>query len=104
MCLHHFSAMNKKLLYYSLQIPTTTIFSPRSNKASSTMTELRELKHIMEVLLEEINRRNLGIERTPLFQLAQNVKYNFYHTEKDKRDEIVFSGEIINLDFSLTKT
>lgn len=88
MHMHHFSPKENRPVYYSFQIPTTMIFSPKSNNALTTMSEMRELKYIIETLLEEILNGNLGVSRTPLFELANQIRFNFYHTEKDKTNQI----------------
>lgn len=104
MHLHHFSQADKRKVYYSFQIPTTTIFSPKSRKLSSAMSDLHEVKYIMEILLSEILKGNLEVENTPLFELAKNVSYGFYHTDKDKAGEISLASNIKNIDKTFTKT
>ena len=104
MHLHHFAESEKRSVYYSLQMPTTTIFSPKSNRAASAMSDLREIKHIMEILLAEILKGNLEIDKTPLFKLAQDVKYDFYHAENDEMNEILPANHLIYRDASFIKT
>jgi hypothetical protein len=101
---HHFSQRDHRATYYSFQIPNTTVFSPRSRKMSSAMSDLQEANYIMEVLLAEILRGNIEVENTPLFWLAQHVKYGFYHSDKDKSETILSAGDIENLDKNFTKT
>ncbi len=83
----HYSFQNPRPVYYSLQLPTTMSFSPKSNRASSVMVELRELKHVMEILISEILKGHLEVNRTPLFQIAKNVRYSFHHTDPDRSNE-----------------
>lgn len=104
MHLHHFSAHTKRPVYYSLETPTTTVFSPRSSRLSSKMVDMRELKHIMETFLSEILKGTLSIEETPLFDIARNIRYKFYHSEKDQLNEISSITDIIEIDDSFTKT
>jgi hypothetical protein len=103
MHLHHFSMTEKRPVYYSFEIPTTVIFSPRSRRISSKMSDMRELKHILEILISEILNGNLDLQGTPLLELAKTVSYNFFHTENDQSDEIINAAHIFNLDknFSL---
>lgn len=89
MHMHHFSVNENRPVYYSFQIPTTMLFSPKSNNALSIMSEMRELKYIIEIMLEEIKKEHLGVTRTPLFDLAQKVQYDFLHSEKDKTNQIL---------------
>jgi hypothetical protein len=100
---HHFSLEKKIPVYYSFEIPTTMQFSPKSNSALTTMAEIREIKHITETLLEEIQAGNLGIERTPLFSVAKNLKISFYHNEKDATQEVSSARNLALLDKSLTQ-
>lgn len=103
MHMHHFCTGFKKPVYYSFQIPTTMLFSPRSNNALSTMAEMRELKHIISILLEEIGNGHLGVEKTPFQDLAQKCVFDFYHTEKDKSNEINLIENLESIDYSFTK-
>ncbi len=89
MHLHPFTLGEKRPVYYSLSMPTTIIFSPRSSKALSKMVDIRQLKHILDAFISETINGKLLIEKTPLFDLAKNVSYKFYHTEKDIHEEIL---------------
>ena len=68
------------------------------------MTEMHELTHIMETLMSEILKGHLGIEQTPLYDIAQNTRYDYYHSDQDKQVIIRPAKEIENLDPSFTKT
>jgi hypothetical protein len=100
---HYFTPRDQQVGYYSFQMPTTIIFSPRSRKKTSAMRDINETQHIMEVLFTEILRGNLEVENTPLFWLAENIKYNFYHSDKDKSGIILPACKIEQLDTNFTK-
>lgn len=100
---YHFSWPSKEPLYYSLEMPTTTIFSPRSSNGVTRMVDMRELKHLLEVFFSEILNCNLMVEKTPLFKLAKSVQYNFYHTDEDKYSEITPVTEMVALDSRFNK-
>lgn len=68
------------------------------------MAELRGIKHITEVLIQEINAGKLGIERTPLFDLVKNLQINFYHNEKDSNQEIASVKHLEKLDPGLIRS
>lgn len=104
MHLHHLSQNDQRPVYYSFQIPTTTVFSPKSRKLLSVMKEIQELKYIMETMLNEILMGRLGVERTPLYDLAKNINYSYYHSDKDKLEEIQSISVIPKFDTSFTKT
>ena len=104
MHLHHFSTDVNRPVYYSLETPTTTVFSPRSNRLSSKMVDIRELKYLTEILLSEILKGTLSVEETPLFDIARNIRYRFYHSEKDQLNEISNIIDLAQIDDSFTKT
>lgn len=101
---HHFSLNTNRPVYYSLEVPTTTIFSPRSSRQSSKMVDMRELKHITDILLSEILKGTLYVQETPLFDLAKNIHYNFFHSEKDQFNEILSSSYLSQTNNAFTKT
>lgn len=102
--LHHFSTHVNRPVYYSLDTPTTTIFSPRSSRLSSKMVDMRELKHLTEILLSEILKGSLCVEETPLFDIARNIRYKFYHSEKDQLNEISNIIDLAQIDNSFNRT
>lgn len=101
---HHFNLKENEAVYYSLETPTTTIFSPRSSRASSRMVDMRELKYIMQTFLSETLKGNLMMEKTPLYNIAQSVSYDFYHSDNDQFNEISNSNKLIKLDPSFQQT
>lgn len=101
---HHFSLQEKISVYYSFEIPTTIQFSPKSNNALTSIAEARETKYLTDVLLKEIRVGNLGIEKTPLFNLVKQMEINFYHSEKDSMNEILPASYLALEDKSLTST
>jgi hypothetical protein len=67
------------------------------------MADLHELKHIMETFLNEILKGHLGVEQTPLYGLAKDTRYGYYHSDKDKLGEVQPAGEIAKIDKALFK-
>ncbi len=89
-------------VYYSLQQPSTHMFSPKSRKVSSTLFEMRELEHIMKIFAEEFaNNRNVCSD-TILSRVAQTVKFQYYHNEIDAQQIINPSADIEKLDTRFT--
>jgi hypothetical protein len=103
MQLQHFSEHSLDRVYYSLEIPTTPIFSPRSSNGVSRMVDMRELKYLLDTVLSEIQSGHLMLEKTPLFALAQNVKYNFYHVDVDQYNEITQVATVADVDPNFKK-
>ena len=99
-----FSSLKPSLIYYSLEMPTTTEFSPVSNRANSKMKDMRELKTILEKFLNQIIDKRLMVEKTPMFKLANEVEYKFYHSNVDQYREILHSPMVIEEDKTLLQT
>lgn len=79
---------NQKPVYYSLQYPTTLSFSPKSRNQSSTIFEMRELKHIMDVFNGELSKENSLLSDTIIGEVARRVDFQFYHNNIDKHNII----------------
>ena len=97
----HFSLLDEldnSPVYYSLQMPTTFFFSPKSRKLSTTLEDLDEIKHILNTFLAEIRKKNLGVEGTVMETLANNVKFEYFHTKPEMNEDIQYAGNIPNLD------
>jgi hypothetical protein len=100
----HFSLGNPRPAYYSLEIPTTTIFSPRANRANSRMTDIRNLRHIFTTFLAEVEKEKLMLEKTPLFSIVDSIEYNFYHTGVDPYNEILPVSNLAKKDLAFTNS
>jgi hypothetical protein len=85
-------------IYYSLQHPSTHIFSPKSRKLSSTLFELRELAHIMKVFNEELTKETNICADTIINKIAKGVNFKFFHNESDRHHVINDSKEVVTLD------
>jgi hypothetical protein len=102
--MHPMHFTSNQPVYYSLQFPTTLEFSPRSRKLSNTLHDLRELKHIFDVFLEEVVKDKLKVERGILGKIARNVNFDFFHSEVDRYNEISLTNEIIDEDVNLVRS
>lgn len=88
-------------VYYSLSLPTTLAFSPKSRKISSTLHDLSELKHILTVFFDEVRCNRLKIEDTVIGKLATHINFDFFHNKHDMHGEIQSTREMIKGDFAL---
>ena len=70
-------------VYYSLETPTLMAFSPRSRKTSNRLEDLREVRHIMERSRHYLLEEKLRLENTPLYHLAKEINFDYYHTDLD---------------------
>lgn len=81
-------------IYYSLQNPSTFMFSPKSRTSSSTVFEMRELQHIMNIFMNELSRENAMCADTVMNLAAKDIKFNYYHNKID-RHRIIQSTDMI---------
>ncbi len=91
-------------VYYSLTIPTTLEFSPKSRKISSTLHDLAELRHVTQVFMEEIRNGKLKVEDTTIGQIARDVAFDFFHSKPDRHGEIRLSSEMVDGDDRLMES
>jgi hypothetical protein len=97
--LAHFNfERDKNPIYYSLQHPSTHVFSPKSRKVSSTLTELRELEHITRVFTNELAKDNVMCSDTIIGEIANNIEFNYFHNKVDRHRVIQSSAKIPSLD------
>lgn len=89
-------------VYYSLQQPSTHMFSPKSRKVSSTLFEMRELEHVMKIFAEELGNNMNVCSDTILNRVAQSVKFHYYHNEVDTQQVINHSSDIEKFDARFT--
>jgi hypothetical protein len=68
-------------IYYFLQNPTTIEFSPKSRAISNKISDLFDIKYLLDKYFEEILAGNLNLHGTPIFDLPQKVNYDYFHTE-----------------------
>lgn len=85
-------------IYYSLQNPSTYVFSPKSREVSSTLFEIRELEHIMKIFIEELSKESGICSDTIVKKVAQNVSFNYFHNKIDRHRVVRPSTEIVVFD------
>ena len=97
---HHFKFEDTlvKPVYYSLNHPSTLSFSPKSRKDSSTLFEMDELMHIVNIFQNELSNDNNILSDTVISEIAKNVEFNFYHNRNSTHDNIIDSDNIIDFD------
>lgn len=81
-------------IYYSLQNPSTFMFSPKSRATSSTIFEMRELNHIMKIFMAELSKENAMCSDTVMNLAAKDIKFNYYHNKSD-RHRVIQSSDLI---------
>lgn len=88
---------NPEPIYYSLQIPTTSSFSPKSKK-TSVMNELKELYDLCETLLEELRSDKGFCANTIIQYVAQSIAITYHHNSEDIDNIISHTLDLINTD------
>ncbi len=76
-------------IYYSLQYPTTLIFSPKSRKLTTTLQDLRDMINIYEKFNDAINTGFLGLKETVIGEFLKRINFLFFHSKPDKHGEIL---------------
>lgn len=95
----HFNfEVDKEGIYYSLQHPTIQAFAPKSRKVSSTLFEMRELRHIMRIFTEELSNPKGMCADTIMCQVARQVEFKYFHNEHDQHKVMMPAGEAVNYD------
>lgn len=85
---------DKTPIYYSLQHPSTHVFSPKSRKIASTISEMRELERITRIYLQELAKDNSMCSDTILNKIAKSVEFSYFHNKPDMHKVIKSSKEI----------
>lgn len=95
----HFNYENDEYpIYYSLQNPSTHVFSPKSREVSSTLFEMREVEHIMRIFVDELAKENGMCSDTIMCEIANGVKFNYFHNKIDRHHIVQQSSMIPSLD------
>ncbi|HAU3965748.1 TPA: chromate resistance protein ChrB domain-containing protein [Legionella pneumophila] len=95
----HFTHQGELCTFEVLQL---LAFSPKSRKISSTIHDLSELKHILDIFLDEVKRGNLNIEDTIIGKLANYANFDFFHNKPDRHNEIKLTYDMTVGDPALT--
>ena len=96
----HFNLLDPSAdpVYYSLQLPTTISFSPRSRQLFSTLFDLRELRYILNIFIEEIAKNRVGLDGTIVSEIPKLVDFDFFHSKPDQHNEIHLSPAMMDGD------
>lgn len=96
----HYSR-GSKYSYYSLQTPTLFSAIPKSSAQQSVMTEIRELKALVNEFIAAAFDRHLKVENTPIEWLVNHVDFEFFHSDDDLYKKIESSENMPILDKDL---
>lgn len=93
-----FNLNSQRPIYYSLSCPSTIEFSPRSRQDTSKISDLYDVKQLLNKYLNGIRNSNLNLANTPIYDLPNQVAYRFFHTSPGEYSGINHSNEIPVLD------
>jgi hypothetical protein len=91
---HFFSLENSRPVYYSLQYPITIEFSPKKRENSTKIFSLYRVNSILNKYLTDIHSNKFNLSDTPIYNLLEQVQYDFFHTEIKNYTGIRSSKEI----------
>lgn len=102
----HFDLFKKESqsVYYSLQLPTTLSFLPRSRQLFSTLFDMRETRYITKIFMEELAKNNRQFSKTILGEIPKLVEYEFFHNKPDQHQEIILTDYMLKIDPSLNSS
>ena len=71
-------------------------FSPKSKKMSSYLFDLREIKYVLGVLMEEFfkQEQRYGQSQSSLYHLAKSIDFKCFHADDDIFEEVSKSQDI----------
>jgi len=85
-------------VYYSLQHPSTYVFSPKSRTVTSTISEIHELEYIMSVFCKELSSEKDICADTIIGKIAKSVIFDYFHNKPDRQRIIKQSRVIATMD------
>lgn len=95
---HYIFETNSSPVYYSLQNPSTYVFSPKSREVTNILFEIRELENILRVFVEELSKSDSECSDTILGQIAKEIKFSYYHSKSDRFDVVKTTKDILKQD------
>lgn len=91
-------------VYYSLQYPATYVFSPKSRKIFTALTEMRELSHIMKIITKEFTTADAFCSDTIFNKISKDIQFFYFHNEEDMHHVIRPTKEILTMDKRFDRT
>ncbi|PCI39873.1 MAG: hypothetical protein COB50_00585 [Thiotrichales bacterium] len=97
---------NADPVYYSLKFSNTTELAPHSRKRTSVIKDLYEIRLLVDNYIRQISNNSLdvNIEYSDLWQLSNDVNFDFFHTEYQQYQNIKNSALIPEQDKRFMKT
>jgi len=99
---YHLNISTNDPVYYSLQMPTLLRSFPQTRSNHTVLSNLRELKFLIQFFIDQALDGNLRIEGTPVQAVIDNVQFQYFHSEADAYGEIELSKYMLECDPSLS--
>ncbi|MBV52707.1 MAG: hypothetical protein CL816_01415 [Coxiellaceae bacterium] len=80
--------------YYSFQYPTVLASLNRAKRLTTTLHDLRELKHIYSHYRDAVQQETTGMHNTVIGEMLESVNLHFLHSKKDIHNEVDLSNTI----------
>lgn len=81
-------------VFYSFQYHTALKLSQKSSNRSSTVTDMYNIRALLNKYIDDIQNSELSIEGTVLYEIAKKVKFNFYHYSAEEHNKMINSNEL----------
>jgi hypothetical protein len=90
-------------IYYSLNLPTSIEYSIKNRESVTNLEILKELKLLVYAFREEVMAGKLRFNNTLLYNILEQVDFDFFHTKEDPLGEIMLTEEMPKKDSTLLK-
>lgn len=90
-------------IYYSLLFPTACELAPKTSGRSSAISDLYDVRALLNKYLQYINDQGLNIEHTPLSRLAKHIEFNYYHNNVELYEGMRESQTLLEYDPNFKK-
>ena len=89
--------------YYSLQFPTACELAPKVSSRSSAISDLYDIRGLVNKYLSYITDKELNVEATPLYDLAKKLSLNYYHNNVELYEGMFESSVLPEVDPNFKK-
>jgi hypothetical protein len=89
-------------VYYSLNFPTSMEFAFKPRERTSLITELCEIRDLLQIYIKELLTNKLNVSNTQIYDNLQKVNFNFFHSDQNHHQGILSSQHIVKTDHSFS--
>jgi hypothetical protein len=85
-------------VYYSLNYPTTTEFSPRSRKLTNKIADIAEMQRLITQYVASLAGDKLQLSALPLEELQNRIGFEYFHSDNERSAGVLSTSQIPVLD------